>query len=132
MGRNRGFTAALIQVQRQAEREARAQTAAERRATVEAERARRAYERARVADEKEQVRLYTEARVAEVAALNENLADDVAALERILRDTLDVNDFLDFESLKEVISQPPFDPGPLGIPEPPPDPTAFQPWSSAV
>jgi len=127
VGRNRGFTAALIQVQRQAEREARAQTAAERRATVEAERARRAYERARVADEKEQVRLYTEARVAEVAALNENLADDVAALERILRDTLDVNDFLDFESLKEVISQPPFDPGPLGIPEPPPDPTAFQP-----
>lgn len=127
MGRNRGFTAALIQIQRQAEREARARAAAERRATVEAERARKAYERSRVADEKERARLYAEARVAEVAALNEQLAADVAALERILPDTLDVDDFLDFEALKEVVPRPTFDPGPFGIPEPPPNPADFQP-----
>lgn len=127
MGRNRGFTAALIQVQRQAEREARARAAAERRATVEAERARKAYERSRVADEKERARLYAEARVAEVAALNEQLAADVAALERILPDTLDVDDFLDFEALKEVVPRPAFDPGPFGIPEPLPNPADFQP-----
>jgi restriction system protein len=127
VGRNRGFTATLIQIQRQAEREARARAAAERRATAEAERARRAYERARIADEKERARLYTEARIAEVAALNEQLAADVDVLERLLLDTLDVDDFLDFESLKEVISRPTFEPGPLGTPEPPPDPAAFQP-----
>src|SRR5215470_8876608 len=127
MGRNRGFTATLIQIQRQAEREARARAAAERRAAMEAERAYRAYERARIADEKEQARLYAESRIAEVAALNEQLAADAAALERILLDTLDVDDFLDFESLKEVIPRPAFDPGPLGIPEPMPDPAAFQP-----
>jgi restriction system protein len=127
VGRNRGFTATLIQIQRQAEREARARAAAERRATAEAERARRAYERARIADEKERTRLYTEARIAEVAALNEQLAADVDALERLLLDTLDVDDFLDFESLKEVIPRPTFEPGALGTPEPPPDPAAFQP-----
>ncbi len=127
MGRNRGFTATLIQIQRQAEREARARAATERRATAEAERARRAYERARIADEKERARLYTEARIAEVAALNEQLAADVDALERLLLDTLDVDDFLDFEFLKEVIPRPTFEPGPLGTPEPSPDPAAFQP-----
>lgn len=127
VGRNRGFTAALIQVQRQAEREARARAAAERRAAVEAERARKAYERARIADEKERARLYAEARVAEVAALNEQLEADAAALERILPDTLDVDDFLDFEALKEVVPRPTFDPGPLGVPEPPPNPVDFQP-----
>lgn len=129
MGRNRGFTAALIQVQRQAEREARARAAAGRRATVEAERARKAYERSRIADEKERASLYVEARVAEVAALNEQLAADVAALERILPDSLDVDDFLDFEALKEVVPRPTFDPGPLGIPESPPNPADFQPPS---
>lgn len=127
MGRNRGFTTTLIQIQRQAEREARARTSAERRATAEAERARWAYERARMADEKERARLYIEARIAEVAALNEQLAADVDALERLLLDTLDVDDFLDFESLKELIPRPIFEPGPLGAPEPPPDPAAFQP-----
>ena len=69
VGRSRGFTSVLIQMQRQAERDARARAAAQRRAQVEANRARRAYERAAAADQKEQARLYTESRVAEVAAL---------------------------------------------------------------
>ena len=127
MGRNRGFTGVLIQMQRQAEREAKAREAAQRKAAVEAERARRAYERARAADEKERARLYAESRAAEVTALNEELADQIAALEGLLRDTLDVDDFLDFESLKEVTPRPPFAPGNLAVAEPPPDPTAFSP-----
>jgi hypothetical protein len=53
MGRNRGFTAALIQIQREAELQARAQEAASTRAAREAERARRAYERSLAVKAKE-------------------------------------------------------------------------------
>ena len=127
MGRSRGFTGVLIQMQRQAEREAKARAAAQRRGAAEAERARRAYERALAADQKERARLYVESRVAEVAALNEALAFDISALDGILRDTLAVDDFLDFESLKEAAPRPPFAPGRLNVPEPPPNPADFQP-----
>jgi restriction system protein len=94
---------------------------------VEAKRARQAFERAAAADQKERARLYAESRVAEVAALNEVLAADIAALDELLRDTLAVDDFLDFESLKEAARRPPFTPGALGVPEPPPDPASFRP-----
>ena len=67
----------LIQMQRQAERDAKARVAAQRRAQVEADRARRAFERASAADQKERARLYTESRIAEVAALNDGLAVDI-------------------------------------------------------
>jgi restriction system protein len=127
VGRSRGFTSALIQMQRQAEREAKARVAAQRRATVAADRARRAYARASIADQKERARLYIESRIADVAELNERLADDIAGLQGILIDTLDVDDFLDFESLKEAAPHPTFNPGPLGIPDPVPDPATFQP-----
>ena len=59
-----------------------------------------------VADQKEQARLYNESRVAEVAALNESLAADMAELDGLFRSTLTVDDFLDFESLKEVAPRP--------------------------
>jgi restriction system protein len=127
VGRSRGFTGVLIQMQRQAERDARARAAAQRRAAVEAERARRAYERSVAADQKERARLYAESRAADVAALNEGLAADIAALDELLRDTLAVDDFLDFESLKEAAPRPPFAPGALAVPEPPPDPASFRP-----
>jgi restriction system protein len=64
VGRNRGFTAALIQIQREAERQARAQAAAATRAAREAERAHKAYERAQAAEAKERQRLYVESRIA--------------------------------------------------------------------
>ena len=127
VGRSRGFTSVLIQMQRQAERDARARAAAQRRAQVEADRARRAFERAAAADQKERARLYTESRIAEVAALNDGLAAHVAALDGLLRDTLAVDDFLDFESLKEAAPRPQFTPGALAVAEPPPDPAAFRP-----
>jgi restriction system protein len=127
LGRSRGFTSVLIQMQRQAERDARARVAAQRRAQVEADRARRAFERAAAADQKERARLYTEARIAEVAALNERLDADVVALDGLLRDTLAVDDFLDFESLKEAAPRPQFTPGALAVPRTPPDPAHFRP-----
>src|ERR687893_75282 len=106
MGRNRGFTAALIQIQREAERRARAEAAAATRMAREADRARRAYERAQAADAKERARLYVESRVAEVELCNEQLGQDVAHLQTLLTDTLAVDDFLDFETLKEAAPKP--------------------------
>jgi restriction system protein len=127
VGRNRGFTSTLIQIQRQAERNAKARAAAQRQAALAAERARKAYDRAAAADQKERARLYVESRVAEVAALNEALAADVAALDGLFREALATNGFLDFDSLKEAASRPPFAPGSLAVPEPPPDPATFRP-----
>jgi restriction system protein len=127
MARRRGFTATLIQIQRAAERQARADAAARRRAAVDSERARRAYERAQVAQGKERQRLYEESRLADVALQNQNLVDDVAALQTIFRDALDTDNFLDFESLAEEIQVPAFDPGPLAVAEVPPDPQRYSP-----
>jgi len=127
MGRNRGFTGALIQIQREAERQARLRVATETRAAREAERALRAYERAEVAEAKERQRLYVESRMADVELRNEELKEDVAALELLLLDTLAVDDFLEFEALNEAAPLPLFTPGPLALPEPPPDPNAFCP-----
>src|SRR6266511_1596705 len=127
MGRNRGFTAALIQIQREAERQRKAELAAATRAAREAERAHRAYERAQAEDAKELQRLYVESRMADVELRNQELADDVAGLQRLLADTLAVDDFLDFETLKDAAPLPVFAPGPLANPEPPPNPVAFRP-----
>jgi restriction system protein len=127
MGRNRGFTAALVQIQREAERQRRAELAAATRAARDAKRAHNAYERAEAAEAKERQRLYVESRMADVELLNEELQDDVANLERLLADTLPVDDFLDFETLKEAAPRPVFAPGPLAHPEPPPSPDAFRP-----
>jgi restriction system protein len=127
VGRSRGFTGVLIQMQREAERNAKARAAAQRQAAVAAERARKAYERSVAADQKERARLYVESRIAEVAARNEALTADIAALEGLLRDALAMEAFLDFDSLKEAAPRPPFAPGPLAVPEPPPDPARFRP-----
>src|SRR5512132_4098112 len=127
MGRNRGFTGALIQIQREAERQARARAAADTRAAREAERARRAFERAQATEAKEQQRLYVESRIADVDLDNQELQDDVAGLQRLLADTLAVDDFLDFETLKDAAPLPVFAPGPLADPEPPPSPDAYRP-----
>jgi restriction system protein len=126
MGRNRGFTAALIQIQREAERQRRAELAAATRAARDAQQAHQAYERAQAAEAKERQRLYVESRLADVQLLNEELQYDHARLQRLLADTLPVDDFLDFETLKEA-PLPVFAPGALAQPEPPPNPDAFRP-----
>ncbi len=127
MGRNRGFTRTLVQIQREAEREARARAAAETRAAREAERAQRAYERALAAEEKERKQLYQQARAAGVALQNQELEEQVARLRLLLADTLQVNDVLDFEVLKDAAPLPTFEPGPLAHPTPTPDPATFKP-----
>jgi restriction system protein len=127
MGRNRGFTGALVQIQREAERQRKAQAAAATRAARDAERAHRAYERAMAAEAKEQQRLYVDSRMADVELLNEELQDDVTGLQQLLADTLAVDDFLDFERLKDAAPIPVFAPGSLAVPERPPTPDAFQP-----
>jgi len=86
-----------------------------------------AYRRAEAAEEKEQKRLYAEARLAEVAAMNEDLDLRGEDLESLLAATLDVDDHLDFEKLKEPADVRPFRPGNLGTAEPPPDPGDFLP-----
>jgi hypothetical protein len=60
VGRSRGFTHTMVRIQREAERQARAQHAAATRAARESERAHRAYERAQAAADKEAKRLYQE------------------------------------------------------------------------
>ncbi|MGH3830492.1 MAG: hypothetical protein ACRDRS_08570 [Pseudonocardiaceae bacterium] len=115
-----------MQIQREAERQARLRAAAETRAAREAERARRAYERAQAADTKERQRLYIESRMADVELRNQELKDDIAALELLLHDTLAVDDFLEFETLKDAAPLPLFAPGPLALAEPPPDPDVFR------
>ncbi|HEY2326661.1 MAG TPA: restriction endonuclease [Gaiellaceae bacterium] len=83
----------------------------------EAERAQKAYERSQKLEEKERKRLYLEARAAEVDAMNAELEAQIGALETVLAQTLDVDDYLDFEQLKVEPEIPPFQPGALGVAE---------------
>ena len=145
----RGFFAELNYQAQQAEKRRvqqldaayRAQAAAERRAEAArkaAERARAAAARASVADqkaaEKEAARLHVESQLAEVVSRNGDLKNDYAEIDGLLASTLQVDDYVDLESLKITkVDHPPFEPGALGVVEPalpsltyPPEP-AFQP-----
>jgi restriction system protein len=96
-------------------------------ATREAERTRKALERAQASEEKEQRRVYQEARQAEVDAMNAELEAEVGELETLLHATLDVDDYLDFETLKVEADIPPFQPGSLDVPEAPPSEQSYMP-----
>jgi restriction system protein len=65
-------------------------------------------------------RLYAESRVAETAAMNDGLEARIHALSTILVDTLGVDDYLDFESLKEHPETPPRRESALDVPLTPP------------
>lgn len=125
MVRRRGMAASLAQMQRELARQQAAQTRVRAAAQREAERARKAYERAQAAGEKERRRLYLVSRAADVDASNETLEQQVAELESLLAASLPIDDYLDFESLKTTPEIEQFEPGPLAIPEPPPDVAAF-------
>lgn len=118
-----------------AEREqARAARAAHRNyvaARRDAERARREAERAaielsrsdaqqRKALEKQAKEAYLNARLAEVEELNLELAQMAEELDSLLAATLDVDDYVDLETLKRTASHPPFDRTDLMQPVPPP------------
>src|SRR5579875_2887493 len=125
MAKRSSFAQRMAQQQREQERAARARERARMASAREAERARKAYERATALEEKERKRLYAEARAAEVAALNEALANTERELASILEATLDVDDYLDFEALRERPQIPAFQPGALATAERPPDESGF-------
>lgn len=127
MARRRSYVSAFTQVQREAARAQAAQVRAQAAARREAERARAAYLRAQAAGERERKRLYVESRAAEVAARNDDLEAEIAALQNLLALTLTVNDRITFSSLKKPATVPPWRHAALEKPEPPPVPDAFRP-----
>jgi restriction system protein len=127
----RGFFAELNYQAQQAEKRRLQQAAAASRASAaaarEAQRARQAAERAAVAagrastaQQKEAQRAaaveHVGARIAEVAALNADLAQQYQQIDGLLASTLGVDDFVDLESLKVTAQHPPFEPGGLVTP----------------
>jgi len=125
MARRRGLVASLAQVQRDLARAQAAQARAQAGAQREADRARKAFERSQALDDKERKRLYSDARSAEVDAMNEALDQHVATLDSLLHSALSVDDYLDFESLKQIPDIRPFEPGPLAVAEARPDEADF-------
>ena len=69
---------------------------------------------------REQKRVYVESRLTEVEDQNRELEETVAPLRSILRDALGRSSFLEVETLKEPLTDEPFEPGPLAIPLPRP------------
>lgn len=108
---------------------ARDQAVAERRAEQAARQAQRARvqaERARGAGqneaEQDAKRLHIEAMEAEVSAQKAALAATYGQIDSILADTLEVDDYVDLETLRQVVEHPPVSPGEHRNPEPRPDP----------
>lgn len=138
MARRRGFFAEIQHQSRLADQRQQAAlrqyAAAERRteqAQRAAERARLAAARASEADrkrlEKEAADAHAAARMAETDELNGDLKSKYEILDGLLKATLDVDDFVDLESLRTVVVHPPFAqeslrmpvPAPAPIPDPP-------------
>jgi restriction system protein len=115
VARRSSWSAQAQRSRRDRERATEAQIRAQVRAQREAERTRKAYERASASAEKERKRLYVESQIAEVEALNAGLEDSVSALAAILSSTLGVDDYLDFEDLKDEPDPPMFQPGALAV-----------------
>lgn len=127
MARRRGF---LAEMQHQARLSQQRQAAAQRQhaaAVRQAEAARRASERAYAqaarASEAERKRLEKEAadahvaaQLAEVEQLNVELSEHYQELDGLLAATLDVDDFVDLESLREQAVHPPFPREDLRVP----------------
>lgn len=144
MGRRRGFFAELQHQQRLAEqrqrREYAAAVQAHNRAVREAARAQREYERAVAAAQRaaahEQARAEAEAKAAHVAAqrataesLTAQAMDAVEQIDALLAATLEVDDYVDIDSLKQTVQHPPFPREDLKTPlpepaleQPPPEP----------
>ena len=131
----RGFFAEMNHQAQQAEKRRRQQEAAAVRAHASAVRAaetarrkaqnaRAAAARASAAEQKAAERvaaqLYAEARAAEVNSMNVDLANAYDEIDGLLAATLEVDDYVDLESLKVTsVEHPPFDPGQLAVPAEP-------------
>lgn len=137
----RGFFAELNYQAQQAEKRQRQQQAASVRAhnaaVREHERAQKAAERARTAAmrateadrkaaEKEAKSLHVEAQEAEVEAMNTELVSTYEDIDRLLEATLEVDDYVDLETLKSTAQHPEFAPGELATPIRSPHPPALR------
>ena len=108
MARRSSLYSGYAQRGREAARVQAAQVRAQAAARREAERARAAYLRAQAAEEKERKRLYAESRMADVAAMNDDLDAAVKSLETLLAAALKAGDLVSFSSLKTPASPPPW------------------------
>ncbi len=117
----------LDQAAKASQRERERQVRNQMRAVREAERAQKALERAIAADERERKRLYVEARVAEVEAMNEALEQAVDDLESLLAAALSVRAAIDFEAQKIHATYPSLSLGALGVAAQAPLWSAFEP-----
>lgn len=131
MAKKRGIWAEMQRAAREAERDQRRRQVAQERALLaaqrDAERSRKAAERAaqqlarataaeRAAAERESKRLYQEARQDEVDVLNAELASQYEELDGLLAATLEVDDYVDLDDLKQEVHRSDFEPGALGTP----------------
>lgn len=131
MGRRRGFFAEIQHQAKLAEKRQREALREHHAAIRRAEQAQRSAERAHAAAaraaEADRKRLEREALAAHIAAkqarvdsLNGAIAEQYAELDGLLAATLDVDDFVDLESLRVEVKHPPFGQGDLRRPTPPP------------
>jgi len=130
---------------REAERRNRAAVTAHNAAVKKSEQMRKAEERAHAAaqraNEQERKRLEKEAAAAHVASMvaeveerNAALAEIYDEIDSLLQATLDVDDYIDLETLRQVTEHPPFDRSDLeaATPLPPPVPEPARPQMPVV
>jgi len=120
MARPSGF-AASVRARREAEHQEVARHRAESQTARALERARKAYARAQREEEREKSRLYAESRAAEVAEENQQLEHRLSDLHGLLSRALDVDSFLDLDTLRHELVLPTFDAKGLDVPEAPAD-----------
>ena len=143
MARRRGILAEMQHQQRLSQARANASARAQTQARAQAQRARAAQERANAAAdraseaerkryEREAKAAYVELRSAEVDELNEDLSLEYAEIDGLLTATLEVDDFVDLESLKVQAEHPPFPRWDLETPVPAPLPTPVPPAPTYV
>ena len=117
----------IAQAQREAERQRLAQQRLEASRQTQAARAaasaQKAYEQALYADQKERARLYTESRIAQVSWQNELLDRYATRCGNLLSEALDIDSFIDVQTLKQAPESPVFNPGQLAVAEPLPLPS---------
>lgn len=115
--RRRQQAAATYRAQQAAEREAEKAEKQAVKAQLEAERSAALGQKAAAAQARQ---LADEARFAQAAALNAELASVYSQIDGLLAWTLEVDDYLDLESMRVgQVTHPPFEPGDLAVAVPP-------------
>jgi len=127
MARNRSMTSAMIRIQREAARAQAAQMKAQAQAQTAYARSQAAQLRAEAAHDRERQRLYVQARVDEILAMNDELTEQVSSLGSLLQQGLAKQPAFNFARLKQPAERPEPNYLRLQSPEPAPEPQAFTP-----